>query len=222
MNMTSMDAARAAGRRKMATQMLIGGFVGGIGAFAAMRFLRDRPDGIWDASHVTLLGIGLVYAILGLFVAIGALVPGRVGARFLNVSDAEELDEERPNMIASAVGCLAIGAALVLLAWSSADGDAAPLSGGAVLAILAAALAIFLGASIATWRRLDELWRRLIDETSAITGNILLALGALWGGAAAAGYVPSPHPVDLVSAAFGSLLLASFLAAGRRGMMTPR
>ena len=57
---------------------------------------------------------------------------------------------------------------------------------------------------------------------SAITGNILLLAAIIWGGAAAAGLIAGPHPLDLMSLAFGSMLLACFVAAGRRGMMAPR
>jgi hypothetical protein len=42
------------------------------------------------------------------------------------------------------------------------------------------------------------------------------------GGAAAAGLVAGPQPLDLVSIAFGSLLLSCFIAAGWRGMMASR
>ena len=71
------------------------------------------------------------------------------------------------------------------------------------------------------WRNFDELWRRLTIDASAIAGNILLAICVIWGGGAAAGLVAGPHPLDLVSAAFGIFLLATFIAVGRRGMMTP-
>src|SRR5690606_30845267 len=66
-----------------------------------------------------------------------------------------------------------------------------------------------------------ELWRRLTIDASAIAGNILLVLCVAWGAAAAAGLTAGPHPLDRVSAAFGIFLLASFIAVGRRGMMTP-
>jgi len=63
------------------------------------------------------------------------------------------------------------------------------------------------------WRRFDELWRQLTSGISAISGNILMLVAIIWRG---------PHPLDLASLAFGSLLHACFVVVGRRGMMAPR
>lgn len=219
------QTGRAAGWRKMAMQAGIGA-VAGAGGMAAMIALIEGQDGLdWPPSAIILVGIGLIYALMGLFVGLGTLAPRWFGQRMLNVADAEEIVEERTNMGSSALCCLILGAALMLLAQAvaaEAAGAAALVTPAAAFWILLVVLAGFTAASVWMWQNFDELWRRLTVDVSAITGNLLLAVAVVWGGAAAAGLVAGPQPLDLVSIAFGSLLLACFIAAGRRGMMAPR
>ncbi len=219
------QASRAAGWRKMAMQFIIGLAAGG-GGMVAMIALIERQDGLeWAPSAIILVGIGFIYALMGLFVGLGTLAPRWFGQRMLNVADAEEIVEERANMGSSAICCLILGVALMLLAQAvaaEAAGAAALVTPAAAFWILLVVLAGFTAASVWMWRNFDELWRRLTVDVSAITGNLLLAVAVVWGGAAAAGLVAGPHPLDLVSLAFGSLLLSCFVAAGWRGMMAPR
>ena len=211
---------RALSHRKMALQALIGALAGGGGMLAAM-WLLEGETLAWRPSQIILAGVGLIYALMGLFVGLGVLAPRAFGQRMLNVADAEEIVEERANMGGSALSSILIGAALALLAYTTVDGANAPVSAPAAFWIVLALLAIGTAITLPIWRRLDELWRRLTIDASAIAGNILLVLCVVWGGAAAAELVAGPHPLDLVSAAFGIFLLATFIAVGRRGMMTP-
>jgi hypothetical protein len=71
------------------------------------------------------------------------------------------------------------------------------------------------------WRGFDELWRQLTMDSYALIGQLLVVVLSLWGGAAAGGLVGGPQPLDLLSLTFGGLLLACFVAVGRRGMATP-
>lgn len=218
------QARRAAGWRKMAMQAIVGALAGAGGMAAALALIERQGATGWAVSPLILVGIGLTYALMGLFVGLGTLAPHWFGQRMLNVADAEEIVEERANMGSSAICCLILGAALMLLAHAvAADtaGAAALVTPTTAFWILLAVLAGFTGASLWMWRNFDELWRRLTVDVSAIAGNLLLAVVVVWGGAAAAGLIAEPHPIDLVSLAFGSLLLACFIAAGRRGMMAP-
>lgn len=219
------QAGRSAGWRKLATQAIVGAMVGA-GGMAAMIALMEGQAGLdWAPSAIILVGIGFIYALMGLFVGLGTLAPRWFGQRMLNVADAEEIVEERANMGSSAICCLILGAALMLLAQAvtaDAAGAAALVTPPAAFWILLVVLAGFTAASVWMWRNFDELWRRLTVDVSAIAGNLLLAVAIVWGGAAAAGLVAGPQPLDLVSIAFGSLLLACFVAAGWRGMMAPR
>lgn len=221
----TMQMTRAASRRKMAIQALCGGLAGAGGLFAAMTLMTPTTGtgeaGLdWPPSHIVLIGVGFIYAMMGIFVGLGTLAPRLIGQRMLNVADADEIVEERASMGGSALSCILIGAALMLLAYATVDGMAGPVTAAAAFWILLALLAAGTAVSVMMWRRFDELWRQLTLDASAITGHILLALCVIWGGAAAAELATGPHPLDLVSAAFGTFLLATFIAAGRRGMMT--
>lgn len=221
----STKTSTTAGWKKFATQALFGAAAGAGGMFAALSLL-EGGDGIdWSASAIILLGVGFVYALMGAFVGIGALAPRLVGQRLLNVADAEEIVEERSNMSASAIGCLTLGAALMLLAYAAgtqAAGVTPIVSVVAAFWTMIGVLGLFTLISIGMWRAFDELWRQLTLEITAITGNLLMFVAVVWGGAAAAGLVAGPHPLDLVSLSFGLMLLACFIVTGRRGMMAPR
>lgn len=212
---------RALSWRKMALQALAGALAGAGGMFALMWLLEGEALD-WRPSQIILVGIGMIYLLMGLFVGLGIAVPARVGQRLLNVADAEEIVEERANLGGSALSCIAIGAILALLAYSTVEGANTPVTAATAFWIMLILLVAGTLVSIAMWRRFDELWRQLTIDASALAGNILLALCVIWGGGAAAGLVAGPHPLDLVSAAFGIFLLATFIVAGRRGMMTPQ
>lgn len=215
----------AAGWRKMAAQALFGAVAGAGGMFAVMALMVGGEGPDWVPSQVILVGVGLIYVLMGLFVGLGTLAPRLFGQRLLNVADADEIVEERSHMGSSALSCLALGAALMLFA----EAAAADASGGAGLVspatafwILMFVLAGFAAVSLWMWKKFDELWRQLTVEVSAIMGSFLMTIGIVWGGAAAAGLAAGPQPLDLVSLAFGTMLLACFVAVGRRGMMAPR
>ncbi|MBJ7440908.1 MAG: hypothetical protein JHD35_18055 [Sphingopyxis sp.] len=219
------QASKAAGWRKMAMQGVIGAIAGAGGMIAVLALIEGQGGLDWAPSAIILLGVGFIYALLGLFVGIGTMAPRLLGQRLLNVADADEIVEERANMGASAISCLILGAALMLLAHAvaaDAAGTAALVSPAVAFWILLAVLTGFVAVSVWMWQSFDELWRQMTVDISAITGNLLLAVAIVWGGAAGVGLAAGPQPLDLVSIGFGSLLLACFVAAGWRGMMVPR
>ncbi|MDR6832901.1 MULTISPECIES: hypothetical protein [unclassified Sphingopyxis] len=219
------QASKAAGWRKMAIQAVFGAIAGAGGMFA-MLALIDAQGGLdWAPSAIILLGVGFIYALMGAFVGVGTVAPRLVGQRLLNVADAEEIVEERANMSFSAIGCIGLGAALMLLAQAvsaEAAGTAALVSPAAAFWILLAILGGFTLLSLWMWKSFDELWRQLTVEITAMTGNFLMIVAIVWGGAAAAELVAGPQPLDLVSLSLGSMLLACFVVTARRGMMAPR
>lgn len=217
--------SKAAGWRKMAMQAVVGAIAGAGGMVAMLAFIEAQGGLDWSPSAIILLGVGFIYALMGLFVGIGTIAPRLFGQRMLNVADVDEIVEERANMGASAISCLILGAALMLLAQAvaaEAAGSIALVSPVAAFWILLAVLIAFTAVSVWMWRGFDELWRQMTVDISAITGNLLLLVAIIWGGAAAVGLAAGPQPLDLVSIGFGALLLACFVAAGWRGMMAPR
>lgn len=218
-------AGKAPGWRKMAVQAVIGGIAGAGGMVAVLSLVDGQGGRDWAPSAIILIGVGLIYALMGLFVGIGTLAPRLLGQRLLNVTDAEEIVEERAHMGASAVCCLVLGMALMLFAHSvatAAEGGAALVTPPVAYGLLVAVLSVFALVSAWMWQSFDELWRQLTIDTGAVAGNLLIPVLILWGGASAVGLTDSPNALDLVSLSFGALLLACFVAAGRRGMMTPR
>ncbi|WP_439566701.1 hypothetical protein [Sphingopyxis sp.] len=216
------QASKAAGWRKMAMQAVFGAIAGAGGMIAVLALVEGQGGLDWAPSAIILLGVGFIYALMGLFVGLGTVAPKLVGQRLLNVADAEEIVEERSSMGASAICCLILGAALMLLAHAVAADAAALVTPAAAYWILLVVLGGFTAVSLWMWKSFDELWRQLTVEITAITGNLLMFVAIVWGGAAAAGLAAGPQPLDLVSLAFGSMLLACFVAASRRGMMAPR
>jgi hypothetical protein len=216
------QAGKTAGWRKTAMQATVGAIAGAGGMSVGLTLAEGQGGVDWAPSSIILFGVGFIFALMGLFVGLGTAAPNLVGRRLLNVADAEEIVEERSSMGASSACCLVLGAALMLLAYSVAAGAAASVSPAAAYWILLVVLGGFTAVSLWMWQSFDELWRQLTVEISAITGNVLMLVAIVWGGAAAAGLTAGPQPLDLVSLAFGSMLLACFVAAGRRGMMAPR
>jgi hypothetical protein len=90
---------------------------------------------------------------------------------------------------------------------------------------LAAALALFAAAvllTLAQWRLMDELMKNLSNETGNLAFYLLLLVGGGWAMLAHLGYAAPPAPLDWLTMFFGLVLLASFIAIGRRGMLAPR
>ncbi|WP_137754030.1 hypothetical protein [Sphingopyxis sp. L1A2A] len=219
------QANKAAGWRKMAMQAMFGAIAGAGGMIAVLALVEGQGGLDWAPSPIILLAVGFIYALMGLFVGLGTVAPRLLGQRLLNVADADEIVEERSSMGASAICCLILGAALMLLAHAvatDAAGTAALVTPATAFWILLAVLGGFTLVSLWMWKSFDELWRQLTVEIAATTGNLLMFVAIVWGGAAAAGLAAGPQPLDLVSLSFGSMLLACFVVTARRGMMAPR
>jgi hypothetical protein len=76
--------------------------------------------------------------------------------------------------------------------------------------------------SIPSYRLSDELMRAVNLEAGALSYGILLLVVGGWSMIAHLGFAPAPAPLDLLTLFFVVVLLASFIATGRRGMLTPR
>lgn len=203
-------------------KIVIGTVLGGVAGFGAMwlvdMLLGGRGFEAMGGSQVVSLGIGVVYVLMGALVAFGVASPN-AGSRVLNVEDAEELREQRTVLALSAVGSIAIGAMMVLLALAEPSGTVpAPV----VLASSLFAVLVAGFASLRQWRLMDELMRRVTQEATVTTYYLIALLGGGWALVAHLGYAAAPLALDWISMLAGGLLLASFIAAGRRGMLAPR
>lgn len=200
---------------------VISAAIGALFGFAGMlAFLNLGSDAIatWSGGQIVAGGVGVVYLVTGLFVGLGLLAPS-LGARVLNVGDAEELREQRAILAGSALSMGAFGAMLLLLA---AAGPGGLVADWVVIAAMLASLALNIAIYLRQWRLYDELWRQLTWESSAFAMHLLLPALILWGGLAHLGDLPAIDPLGIVALAAAAVLLGAFMAAGRRGLLVQR
>lgn len=201
----------------------LGGFaIGNAVAIAACLLMMwsfgTGAFGETGASEAAALAVGAVFLIISAFIAAGLVNPS-FGARYLNVEDAGDLREQRPLLWRSAGGMVAWGLALVLLA---AAGSSGPISPTTALAGTGVLLVIGLAFTIAAWRVMDELMRRLSTEAGNISYYLIALVGGGWATLAHLGFVAAPAPLDWLTMLTGLVLVASFIVAARRGLMAQR
>lgn len=201
--------------RKHLAGLLVGAFMGGAGAATVIAAKESGLIGEMGTSQLIAALVALVYLLMGVAVGVGVAAPG-VGARFLNVEDADELDEQRASLIPSALGCGLLATALFVLA----------LSGPGALLPPAAGLAIFVGAvAVGVWFSLrsayaaDELMRAMMRDSAAASYYTLFLILGGWAVLAHLSYVPAPTMLDVVTLLYGLTLLVTFWVIGRRGMI---
>ena len=203
-------------------KVLISGLFGGVAGFAAsaalLRFVGSDAVGGLDKSATIAALVAVLYLVIGLMVALGTANPA-LGARILNVEDADELREQKKVLSLSGVSMVLWGAALLALALAAPDG---PLPQALALAIAAGGLAIGTALSVMVYRVSDELMLAVNLEGGALSYGLVFVLVGGWAMLAHLGYVAGPAPLDLLSMFYVLVLAASFIAVGRRGMLTVR
>lgn len=205
--------------RKTALSAAFGALVGA-GAMSGMLALAGTDLlHAMGPSRIALAGVGLVYLLIAAIVGFGVAAP-RAGAVVLNVADAEELRDDRTNMIFSTVVMALLGAVLVALAVARGpDFAVGPVSAGVAFAALALLL---VGGALASWLwrdRFDELSRQLGLEGASWAFYLSWIILSLWGAADFLGLGARLTPIDAVTIPAAALLLGSFVAIGQRGMM---
>jgi hypothetical protein len=218
--MTSQKQSPDTGRilRKLVIPALIGGAVGLAASVAIMRFIDSAAIGGLGASGTIAALVGVLYGVIGFGILIGSSKPG-LGAKFLNVEDADELREQQRILLWSGAAMLLWGAGLLVLALAAPDG---PVPQAAALAIFAAVLVIGMLLSVQVYRASDELMLAVNLEAGTFTYALVFVIVGLWAMLAHLGYVAAPGPLDLLSLFYALALLGSFIAVGRRGMLNLR
>jgi hypothetical protein len=169
-------------------------------------------------SETAALAVGAVFLVIGVIIAAGLANPA-FGASYLNVEDAGDLREQRPVLWPSSGAMAAWGLMLVLLA---AGGPAGSLLPTTVLAGAGALLAITVALTLVAWRVMDELMRGLSTEAGNMSYYLVALIGGGWAMLAHLGFAPAPAPLDWLTMLTGLALPASFIVAGRRGLLTQR
>jgi hypothetical protein len=204
--------------RKLLIPALIGGVAGFAAASGAMYFIDSPAVGGLEESALVASLIAVLYLLMGTSVGFGAASP-KLGARFLNVEDADELREQKKVLTLSGVSMTLWGISLLALALAAPDG---PLPQGVALAIGAGGLVVGTVLSLSVYRACDELMRAINLEAGALTYGLVLLVAGTWAMLAHLGYMAAPAPLDLLSLFFALVLIASFIVLGRRGMLMPR
>jgi hypothetical protein len=163
----------------------------------------------------------MIYLLIGLLLCLGTLAP-RFGEKALNVEDADEIVEERPNLLGAAVFCLLVAGFILALTLAPS-----PLGAGIMdkmpAAFLSGAAAFGLVIVGYAYRNHgDELMRRLNSEADALTLTLALLLFGSWAALAQLGLAEMFGPLPFIAGLFALQMLAIFVVVGRRGMLKPR
>jgi preprotein translocase subunit Sec61beta len=207
---------------RLIRKVLIPGALGGVAGFAAsagmMRYIdSDAVGGLGPSATIAAL-VAVLYIVIALGVMLGTASPA-LGARFLNVEDADELREQKAVMLWSGGSMLLWGVALLALALGAPDG---PLPQPVALVLGAGGLVIGSLLSVVVYRASDELMLAVNLEAGALSYGLVLLVVGLWAMLAHLGYAAGPQPLDLLTAFYVLVLLASFIVIGRRGMLRTR
>lgn len=213
-----LEPCRKRGWKWVLGSLLGGGAVGYAGGFLLADHLDALVGGKPDASLMAAMLVALVYALSAIIVLAGLINP-RLGQMWLNVEDAEELIEQRSLLLASGLVMLGVAAVLTLVALA---GPAGPLPAAPVGLACAALFAAVVAASIRQYRLSDELMRELSREAGSWAFQLLAVFGCGWGAAAHLGFVEGPQALDWVTAAAAAMLIGTFVAVGKRGLLAPR
>lgn len=216
--MTHGDAAKPRKWKKVAFSAALGGVVGFAATFGFLHLVDNGTLGAMDGSATAAALVGMLYALVGVAIGIGLARP-RAGAAFLNVEDAEEIEEQRPMLAYSAAAMFAFGAALVVVALGGAGGMLAPaIALVSAIALVAAGIVL----SLVSNRHQDELMRALGHEAGAMGLGLVALVGGGWALAAHLGFAAGPAPLDWLTMLWSLTMVAAFIVVGRRGMLMPR
>lgn len=214
----AMDADRKRRMRKTVIAALSGAVIGFVATLGLLELIETGVLGELDASREIAALVGLLYLAIALAVAAGLVSP-RLGARFLNLEDADELREQKSMLSYSALGTAALGVVLLLLALAAPAGPVpqVPALAGSVALF---ALAWWMGAR--QRRHTDELMNAVSNEASTLAFYFSTMLAGGWAMLAHLGYATGPQPLDLLTIFAAMLLLAAFVVTARRGMLVMR
>ena len=215
---TTSDKSVSRKVRKTLFALLLGGCAGFLGAMGVMSLTDGEALIGFDRSREIASLVGMLYVFTGIAMGLGVASP-RAGATFLNVEDAEELQEQRVMLGYSALGLIAFGLILPAAAFAAPVG---PIPVTATMAVCAALLAISVVLSLATWRRQDELMRATGLEGAAMSFYLLLLVGGGWSLLAHLEQVQAPAPLDWLTMIWALVLLGCFVVMGRRGLLQMR
>jgi hypothetical protein len=184
-------------------------------AFSALARTGDlRTMGASEWAAVVTGSVLFLVAILGTFVMASA----HTSANLIDDEVAADDMRERARLfLYSFMWTAACGLLLILLGLA---GPGHVLSPAAALAGALVLIAVLIVLGIAASRRSDELGRTLSRETGHIAFYLILLFGGGWAMLAHLGFVAGPAPLAWLTLFVILLFAASFIAAGRRKLLT--
>lgn len=204
-------------RRKSLAQAAVGAVFGG-GSMLLMLNSVDRADDSLDSGRLITLATALVYFLTGALVLVGAIF-SRFGALALNVEDETEIEHERGNLLLASTSILAVAIGLGALALM---GGSAPVIDESTAAVLIVGAALFtLITNIAAWRSMDELTLAMTKDASVMALTAVGVIYGAWAILAVFGRTAMFEPLDFVGGLFALYLICVFIAAARRGALSP-
>lgn len=204
--------------RKFLTQVIGGALVGGLSAAAVLSFFGEEERFDVGGSAIAAIGVALIYVLMGVFVGVGTLFP-KAGAHVLNVEDADELREEKGQLVPGAVTMVLLGAALGIVALAGPAGIVAK-----ELALGVAALTVAI-TWLLSWRTMagaDELMRAMMREGAEASYYLIFLVLGGWAMLAHLDLASAPAMLDILTAFWGLGLVGTFVACGKHGMLSPR
>ena len=204
--------------QKWGVPLGVGATAGFVSSFVALQFIdSDSIGGLSTSSEIALL-VALIYMITAVAVLVGMASPS-LGEKFLNVEDADELREQRSVLLYSGIAMTLWALALGALAFAGPEGiiENTPALTGAGLAMLAG-----LWFAWKSYTLSDELMNAVNMEATAISYFMTFAVLGTWALLAHTEIMSGPAPLDMLTTFYVVALAATFIAAGRRGMLNQR
>ena len=206
-------------RKKPLAKTVRGAVLGAVAGGGAMAILIPLLEGNdfekLPGDVVLAVGVAAVCMLMAVFVGIGAAVPS-VGEKWLNVDDADELREERQQLLGATIMMAAISSALfALILHALGRVGAMP---AAVVVVLS--VAIVTAAHFATRNAVDEMARSLSREGTALGGSLIFCLFGGWAILAQFGWAAMFTPLGFVAGSLALYLAGVFWLVARRGLMT--
>lgn len=167
-----------------------------------------------SAKAALFLGLTLLaLAIVGFLTVVVAHAGALAGEQ------GEAIVERGRSLLYSYIAMTAMAAMLMLL---SLAGPGGVLPSNVALAGVIVLLVIMTVLPRLIWPMLDELSQTLSRETGHLAFYLIAMIGGSWAILAHLGFVPAPAPIDWLTMLTLTVFVASFIAVGRRGLLTSR
>jgi hypothetical protein len=159
--------------------------------------------------------VGVALIVLSV-IGFAHIAAARARGSLLSVEQRETIRETKRTLVYSLLGIASLGLMLVLL---SLAGPGGVLSPPIALAIVLLLIAIRVALAFAIRPLMDELSRTITRETGQLAFNMIFIIGGGWAILAHLGFLAAPTPLDWLTLLTLVMFAASFIAAGRRGLL---